>query len=160
MQRSVSRFAAGAAVVLATAVAGCGPSASAPNPIPVSAVTNEHKPAPPHLPAHHAADALFVLDLSDQAAVQPATVDFESNGRLERMRWSHWGAPVTNGHGTLALRDCTPSCVGGHTVDYPVTVTLSHPASCFGAHFYGDSVVVAETSRGRQRLPSFIRNPC
>lgn len=160
MQRSVSAFAAATAVAFATAVAGCGPSASAPNPTPVSALTSHHKPAPPHMPAQHPAGAVFVLDLTDQAAVQPATVDFASNATLEDMRWSHWGGGVANGRGTVALRDCTPSCVNGHTVKYPVTVTLSHPASCFGAHFYGDSVIVAETARGPQRLPSFIRNPC
>lgn len=160
MQRFVSRFAAAAAVVLATAVAGCGASASPPDPKPISTVPTEHNPAPPHLPAHHSADSVFVLDLTDRAAIQPDTVEFALHGTLERMHWSHWGAAVANGHGTASVRICTPSCVDGHTVDYPATVTLSHPASCFGAHFYGDSSIVAETQRGPWRLGSLIRNPC
>jgi len=58
------------------------------------------------------------------------------------------------------VRICSPSCVDGHTAAYPVTVTLSSRKSCFGAHFYGDSSVIADTRHGRQRLASFIRNPC
>jgi hypothetical protein len=160
MQRSVSTFAAAAAVVIATSVAGCGPSASAPDPVPVSTVPTAHKPAPPHVPAQHPAGAVFVLDITDHATLRPTTVDFASNATLVRMQWSHWGGAVADGHGTAAVRICTPSCVDGHTVEYPATVTLSHPASCFGAHFYGDSSIVAETRRGPRRLVSFIRNPC
>lgn len=160
MQRSVSRFVAAVGVVLATAVAGCGPSASAPDPVPVSTVPTGHKPAPPHLPAHHPAGAVFVLDITDQATLRPATVDFASNATLVRMQWSQWGGAVADGHGTAAVRICTPSCVTGHTVEYPATVTLSHPASCYGARFYGVSSIVAETRRGPRRLTSFIRNPC
>ena len=89
-----------------------------------------------------------------------SVTDADIDAMLESMRWSQWGGAVASGRGTVALRDCTPSCANGHTVDYPVTVTLTHPVSCFGVRFYGDSLIVAETARGRQRLPSFIRNPC
>lgn len=161
MQRLVSKFAAAAAAVFTAAVlSACGSSASAPDPTPVSTIPTEHKPAPPHLPAHDLAGKVFVLDLTDRAAIQPTTVDFALHGTLERMQWSHWGAAVTDGHGTAAVRICTPSCVAGHTAFYPATVTLSHRAPCFGTRFYGDSSIVAETRRGPMRLASFIRNPC
>lgn len=157
----MSRFvAATAAVIAAAALSGCGPSASAPDPTPVSAVPTEHRPAPPHLPAHHPAGAVFVLDLTDHATVEPTTVDFALHGTLMHMQWSNWGAAVADGHGTAAVRICTPSCVDGHTALYPATVTLSHRTYCFGAHFYGDSSIVAETRRGPWQLASFIRNPC
>lgn len=160
MQRQVSRFAAAAAVALAVVAAGCGTSASRPDPTPVSAVPNTHTPAPPHLPAHHAAGAIFVVDLTDTAAVRPSTLEFALHGTLERMQWSNWGGPAASGRGTALVRICTPSCVDGHTASYPTTVTLSHRASCFGANFYGDSSIVVETTRGRQKLASFLRNPC
>ena len=161
MQRSVSRFAAAAAVALATVLAGCGPSASAPDPTPISTVPQQHsKPAPPHLPAHHSPGAVFVLDLTDSATIQPTTVDFALHGTLLHMRWSNWGAAVTKGQGTAVIRICTPSCVAGHSASYPATVTLTSRTSCFGAHFYADSSIVIDTSRGRQKLASFIRNPC
>ena len=160
MQKSVTRFAAAAALAAAMVVAGCGASAAPPDPKPVSSVPTEHEPAPPHLPAQHPAQAIFVLDLTDRATVQPTTVYFAQHATLERMQWSHWGAAVANGRGTAVVRICTPSCVRGHTADYPATVTLSHRTSCFGANFYGDSSIVAETRRGPWRLASFIRNPC
>ena len=161
MQRSVSRFAAATAAVIAlAALSGCGPGASAPDPTPVSSVPTEHKPAPPILPAHHPPGAIFVIDLTDRATVQPAMVDFALHGTLERIQWSNWGAAVAGGRGTALLRICTPDCVDGHTASYPATVTLSHRASCFGAHFYGDSSIVIDTARGRETLASFIRNPC
>jgi hypothetical protein len=160
MQRSLSRFAAGSAIALASFLAGCGASASRPDPTPVSAVATSQKPAPPRLPAHHASDAIFVLDLTDRAAVQPTTVFFASDGTLEHMQWRHWGDAVTDGRGTAAVRVCTPDCVDGHTVFYPVTVTLSHRTSCFGARFYGDSSIVAETRRGPAHFISYIRDPC
>jgi hypothetical protein len=161
MHGPMNRFTAAAAVaIVAAAVCGCGASAARPDPTPVSTMPTEHVPAPPHLPADHPAGATFVLDLTDQAAVQPATVDFEEHGTLEDMHWSHWGAAVADGHGKALVRVCNPSCVGGYTVSYPVTVTLSNRASCFGARFYGDSSIVADTRRGPYRLDSFIRNPC
>lgn len=160
MQRSVTRFAAPAAVVLAAVLAGCGPTASAPDPKPVSSVPTEHNPAAPQLPAHHPPGAVFVLDLTDRAAVRPSTVEFASHGTLERMQWRNWGGSVADGRGTAQVRICTPDCVHGHTASYPATVSLGHPASCFGAHFYGDSSIVVDTTRGRQKLASFIRNPC
>lgn len=157
----MSRFAAAtAAAIAAAALSGCGPSASAPDPTPISTVPTEHRPAPPHLPAHHPADAMFVLDLTDRATIQPTTVYFAEHATLERMQWSHWGAAVAAGHGIAAVRICTPSCVDGHTARYPATVTLSHRTSCFGAHFYGNSSIVADTRRGPWQLASFIRNPC
>lgn len=160
MQGSVSRFAAVAAVAVAAVLAGCGPTASAPDPKPISTVPTKHTPAPPHLPTHHAAGAIFVLDLTDSATVRPSQIDFALHGTLKRMQWHSWGGAVADGRGTALLRICTPDCVSGHTASYPAAVTLSHPASCFGAHFYGDSSIVIDTSRGRQKLASFIRNPC
>ena len=160
MQRSVSRFAAAAAVVLAAALTGCGPTASAPDPKPISTLPTDHKPAPPQLPAHHPSGAVFVLDLTDRAALRPPTVEFALHGTLERMQWHNWGGAVAQGRGTARLRICNPDCVDGHTASYPATVTLSHRVSCFGAHFYGDSSIVIDTARRRQTLASFIRNPC
>jgi len=160
MQRPLSTLAAAAAVALATSLAGCGPTASAPDPTPVNDVPISHNPAPPRLPAHHTAGAIFVLDLTDQATVRPATVSIASHATLERMVWRGWGGPVADGRGTASLRVCSPNCVNGYTVSYPVSATVSHPASCFGARFYGDSSIVAETRRGPMRLASFIRNPC
>jgi hypothetical protein len=161
MQGFLSRSAAlVAAAGAAMALSACGASASRPDPTPVTAIVNEHKPAPPHLPAHHAASAVFVLDLTDHATVRPATLFPSADGTLEHMQWSNWGAAVTSGHGTAVLRICTPSCVKGYIVSYPVTVTLSHPSSCFGAHFYAASSLVAETKHGPWRLISYLRNPC
>lgn len=162
MQQPLRSFATAAAAfaIAAVALPGCGASGAKPDPVPIGTAPISQKPAPPHLPAHHPASAIFVLDLTDRATVQPATLQFASNGELERMRWSGWGGPVVNGHGTAVVRICTPSCVKGHTATYPATITLSSRQSCFGAHFYGDSSVVADTQRGRVRYASFIRNPC
>jgi len=161
MQRSLSKLTAVAAVAFAAAaLCGCGVSGSRPDPTPISTNSTKFVPAPPHLPAHHPAGAVFVLDLTDHATVRPATVDVASNGTLEDMQWSTWGTAVASGHGTEAIRDCNPSCAAGQTVSYPVTVSLSHPTSCFGAHFYAASSIVAETSRGPAHLISYIRNPC
>ena len=156
----MSRFAAVVAVLLAATAAGCGPTASASDPTPVATVATAPKPASPQLPAHHPPGAVFVLDLTDRAAIRPTTVEFALHGTLERMQWRNWGGAVADGHGRALLRICTPDCVHGHTASYPATVTLSHDTSCFGAHFYGDSSIVIDTARGRQKLASFIRNPC
>lgn len=150
------------AALVAAAVAGCGGSAGAsrPDPKPVKLSSGPSRPVSPRFPGGRPAGAIFVVDLTNNAAVRPATLAFASNGTLTKLQWSGWGGSAADGHGTAVLRVCTPSCVQGHSVSYPVTVHLSSPASCFGAHFYGDSSVVVDMPRGRERLASFIRNPC
>lgn len=161
MQRSLSKFTAAAAVAIAAvALCACGASGSRPDPTPISTNPGKFVPAPPRLPAHHSVGAVFVLDLTNKATLRPATVAYASNGTLEHMQWSSWGGAVASGQGTVAIRGCNPSCASGRTVTFPVTATLSHPASCFGAHFYGASSLVAKTPHGPWRLTSYIRNPC
>ena len=162
MQTSLIRITVGAAgAIAAAALCACGASGSRPDPTPIS--TNpptKFVPAPPRLPAHHPAGAVFVLDLTNIAAIRPATVAVASNSTLEQMQWGTWGSAVASGHGTAAIRDCNPSCAAGRTGTYPVTVSLSHPVSCYGAHFYIDASIVAETKRGPAQLVSYLRNPC
>jgi hypothetical protein len=161
MQELVSRVRTAAAVAIAVAaLAGCGASASRPDPTPVSTNPTKFVAGPPRLPAHHPAGAVYVLDLTDLAAVQPTTVQFQEHDWLQHMQWTRWGAAVADGHGTVSIRVCNPSCVSGYTVTYPATVTLSHRVSCFGADFYVASSIIAETRRGPSPVPSLIRNPC
>jgi hypothetical protein len=149
-------------VLAALALAGCGSAAaSRPDAKPVAQVSvPSFHPPPPKLPAGHAPGALYVLDLSNTGKTEPAALDFASDGVLLHLRWSSWGGSVAVAHGTALLRDCHPDCATGRLVPYPGTVKLSGLESCYDAHFYVDSSVVAETTNGPWRLASFMLNPC
>jgi hypothetical protein len=56
----------------------------------------------------------------------------DGNTLLEKLHWSSWSASKAAGSGTYSVNDCTPTCVAGHFVNYPVTVTLSKPRACTG----------------------------
>jgi hypothetical protein len=160
LQQPLRRAAAAALVIAAAALSGCGATGAKPDPVPIGTAPTSTKPAPPHLPAHYSSSAIFVLDLTDHATIRPATLDFASNGTLEHVQWSSWGGSAVEGHGSAVVRICSPSCVAGHTATYPATIQLSSRQSCFGAHFYGDAYVVADTPKGKVRYASFIRDPC
>ncbi len=152
------------AVGLVLALAGCGGVASAARPVTTAVSkltpTVPYRPAPPQLPAGHAAGALYVLDLTNIGKVEPATLAFASNAILLHLRWSNWGGTSAVAHGTVLLRDCHPDCATGPVVPYPGTIKLSRVASCYDARFYVASSVVAETRNGPWRLASFTQNPC
>ncbi len=148
-------------LIAAVAVAGCGGSAGArpvPKPLTVSVVP--YRQAPPQLPAGHRPGALYVLDLTNIGHMQPATLQFASDGTLLHLQWSSWGGSEAVAHGTALLRTCKPDCATSPLVSYPGTVKLSGLKTCDGARFYTDSSVVAETKNGPWRLASFMRNPC
>lgn len=52
---------------------------------------------------------------------------------LKGLRWSRWTGQQATGTGRDYVVSCNPDCAAGHrTSAYPVTVTLSKPASCKG----------------------------
>jgi hypothetical protein len=148
----------GLAIVVVT-VAGCG-SAGTSNPTPVGSGAVPFRAAPPRLPAKLAPGTILIVDLTDIAAARPSTVEFASNGTLERMSWTGWGGSSVTGHGTASLRICQPNCAQGHDRSYPATVTLKTPKTCFHARFYTNSTVTVQMSGRPRKLASFIRNPC
>jgi hypothetical protein len=149
------------ALLCAAALAGCGASASGrPVPTPVQVHAVPFKPAPPQLPPHHPAGAVYVLDLTNIGHITPAKLAFASNASLLSVSWNGWGGATAVGHGTVLLRTCKPDCATSPLARYPATVKLSDLKACHAARFYVGSSVVAETSHGPWQLASFVRDPC
>jgi hypothetical protein len=163
-ERVTLRATSCAALVLVAAAltAGCGASASGAgtNATPIKLQVVPYKPTPPQLPPGHPPGAIYVLDLTNRPAMEPATLDFASDGSLLHVKWSGWGQPVAVGHGVVEVRECQPNCATGQLVSYPGTVKLTGLTSCYNARFYVDSSVVAEPRSGPWQLASFMRNPC
>ncbi len=149
-----------ALAITAVGVAGCGGAGpTTVHLVRAGALVPGH-PAPPILPASRPAGSILALGVTDVAAIRPSRVDFASDGTLVRVRWTGWGSAMAVGHGTAVLRICSPNCGQGHDTPYPATITLTGTAACDGVRFYTSSSVVVDTSGGKRRLASFIRNPC
>lgn len=54
----------------------------------------------------------------------------DSTAYLRHATWSRWGRNSAQGHGRLALNDCSPDCARGHFHSYPVRVSLAYPTGC------------------------------
>jgi hypothetical protein len=51
---------------------------------------------------------------------------------LKGLKWSRWNGREATGTGRDYVVSCTPDCAAGHRSVYPVTVTLTKPATCPG----------------------------
>lgn len=51
----------------------------------------------------------------------------DANTEIRSMTWKTWSSNIALGTGTYEYNTCTPTCVAGHNVNDPATVTLSKP---------------------------------
>ncbi|HLH64646.1 MAG TPA: hypothetical protein VKV27_03005 [Solirubrobacteraceae bacterium] len=68
---------------------------------------------------------------------------------LEHLRWAHWGAPTATATGRAFANDCTPSCVAGRILTWPVRVTAS--ALRAGAYHRLTVTATGRRPKGRSR---------
>ncbi len=73
---------------------------------------------------------------------------------LVKLHWTHWGERTATATGRAFVNTCTPTCVAGHYLTYPVKVTVSHLSG--GAYHL---IVVADAGKrpGHGSRPTAIR---
>jgi hypothetical protein len=54
----------------------------------------------------------------------------DGNTVLNGLRWSSFGGATAQARGTLEMNTCTPNCVAGKVVKYPVTVKANDQRTC------------------------------
>jgi hypothetical protein len=71
----------------------------------------------------------------------------DGNTVLSGLRWSSFGGASASASGTLEMNTCTPNCVSGKVVEYPVAVKAVDPRSCKGGLRVYDKVTLRFTAR-------------
>jgi hypothetical protein len=145
----------------ATPAAGVGsePPATSPS---VDAVTT---PQPLHYlagaKAALAAGRIAVVDLSNRAGVEPATMDVNREQTLDGLRWSGWGNASATGRGKVDTLVCDPTCATGRREQSTAVIVLSKPRRCGGRRFYTrSSMTYEEPDTNRTRAPdTYLRTP-
>ena len=98
-----------------------------------------------------------VVGLDGVVAVRPSSLETSSDGTLQGLRWSHWGASGASATGRMRLLDCQPNCATGGVNTVDVTVELSRVKSCGGRRYFSSASI---TLAGRPRPASYVRAPC
>jgi hypothetical protein len=162
-------------LALSLAVAGCGGGdeerAAAPAagvggaPPTTTSVAPEATPQPlaygPGAKARLAAGAIGVVDLKNRAAVEPRTMQVNSEQALDGLRWTGWGDATVTGRGGLDTLICDPTCATGRLERSTAMIVLSKPQRCGGRRFYTRSTMTyKEPGTGRTRAPdTYLRTP-
>jgi hypothetical protein len=104
----ISALAVGALTVgLLTGSAGAAPARAAARPVAIQTVVLDC----PGVPAL-VRPKTFILTCADGYV------------QLGKLSWTSWTPGLASATGTLVKNTCTPSCVAGHVVSYPVLVIL------------------------------------
>ncbi|MGH9099445.1 MAG: hypothetical protein ACRDV8_04340 [Acidimicrobiales bacterium] len=138
--------------IFATAVAFATLSAVAFTTLPAAASTasrgsSASRGSPASLPR--------VLDCAGKAVVRPSSYVLtcaDANSYFDGIVWATWGPTTARARATYVQNTCTPTCVAGHFVRYPATLTLSAPVKTK----YGDLFRVIHYSysvAGSRTLP-------
>jgi hypothetical protein len=108
-----------------------------------------------------AAGQIGVVDLSDRAGIEPATMDVNREQTLDGLRWSGWGNPSATGRGEVDTLICDPTCATGRRERSTAVIVLSKPRRCGGRRFYTRSTMTYEQpGTDRTRAPdTYLRTP-
>jgi hypothetical protein len=108
-----------------------------------------------------AAGQIAVVDLSNRAGIEPATMDVNREQTLDGVRWSGWGNPSTTGRGEVDTLVCDPTCATGRRERSTAVIVLSKPRRCGGRRFYTrSSMTYEEPGTNRTRAPdTYLRTP-
>jgi len=176
----VRRPAALCAAGLALAVAGCG-GGEEPVEVPAGAVPTAQAPpaapaATPRIPEETGPElsvprevrrqlregATGVVDLENEASVEPRSLRANKEQVLSELRWEDWGERRTVGRGTVRTLDCQPTCGRGLVSRSPATLTLSAPRVCGSRRFYSQAKLVYRDELQRRERESrvYLRTPC
>jgi len=87
------------------------------------------------VPAHaSAASRTYIFDGGDLRLVYKprnwAAGGVGASARMEKIRWTRWGARSAVGIGTAANNNCDPTCAGGSIIREPGRLTWSRPRTC------------------------------
>ncbi len=77
-----------------------------------------------------AATAPRVLACTGKAVVKPVRYVLtcaDANTYFDDIHWTTWGSASAKATATYVENTCTPSCVAGHFMRYPGSLTLSKP---------------------------------
>jgi hypothetical protein len=115
----------------------------------------------PDAKARLAAGAIGVVDLKNRAAVEPRTMQVNSEQALDGLRWTGWGDATVTGRGGLDTLICDPTCATGRRERSTAVIVLSKPQRCGGRRFYTRSTMTyKEPGTGRTRAPdTYLRTP-
>jgi hypothetical protein len=102
------------------------------------------------------------VDLTGTVAIEPETLETSSDGTLEGLRWSSWGAEGAEGAGELRLLDCQPTCAGGGSERLPATIKLAGSKMCDGRRYFetGEVLLDAQDSPTGEQPATYLRAPC
>jgi hypothetical protein len=108
-----------------------------------------------------AAGQIAVVDLSNRAGIEPATMDVNREQTLDGVHWSGWGNPSATGRGTVDTLVCDPTCATGRRERSTAVIVLSKPRRCGGRRFYTrSSMTYEEPGTNRTRAPdTYLRTP-
>jgi hypothetical protein len=108
-----------------------------------------------------AAGQIAVVDLSNRAGIEPATMDVNREQTLDALRWSGWGNPRATGRGKVDTLICDPTCATGRRERSTAVIVLSKPRRCGNRHFYTrSSMTYEEPGTNRTRAPdTYLRTP-
>jgi hypothetical protein len=108
-----------------------------------------------------AAGQIAVVDLSNRAGIEPATMDVNREQTLDAVRWSGWGNPSATGRGRVDTLVCDPTCATGRRERSTAVIVLSKPRRCGGRRFYTrSSMTYEEPGTNRTRAPdTYLRTP-
>jgi hypothetical protein len=108
-----------------------------------------------------AAGRIAVVDLSNRAGVEPATMDVNREQTLGGLHWSGWGNPSATGRGRVDTLVCDPTCATGRREQSSAVIVLSKPRRCGGRRFYTrSSMTYEEPDTNRTRAPdTYLRTP-
>jgi hypothetical protein len=108
-----------------------------------------------------AAGRIAVVDLSNRAGIEPATMDVNREQTLDGLRWSGWGNPSATGRGKVDTLICDPTCATGRRERSTAVIVLSKPRRCGGRQFYARSTMTYdEPGTDRTRAPdTYLRTP-
>jgi hypothetical protein len=103
-----------------------------------------------------------IVDLTGTVAIEPDTLETSSDGTLEGLRWSSWGADGADGTGELRLLDCQPTCAGGGSDRLPATIKLTGSKTCDGRRYFetGEVRLDAQDSPTGEQPATYLRAPC
>jgi hypothetical protein len=130
--------------VAAIAVAACATPAS-------GTVAGPQQPAA--VTAAAAAGAPVVVDCAGHAQTRPAQYILacgDGGAYLAGLHWETWGPSWAFAEGISTLRDCVPSCPGGHGHSFPVLVALWHAEPLpghAGEHYFSQLTLIYTGSR-------------
>ena len=145
----------------ATTTAGVGGEPTAATPSVAPKATPQPFAYAPGAKALLAQGAIGVVDLKFRAAVEPQTMQVNSEQALDGLRWSGWGNPIATAHGGLDTLICDPTCATGRLEHSSAVIVLSKPRRCGGRRFYTRSTMTyKEPETGRTRAPdTYLRTP-